>query len=126
MFNNVVYKETFGTPMGSPLSLIIADLVMQDLEVHIFNSLNSSLPIYLSLDDILLATHENDIKYIFDKFNNYHNRLKFTIEYENNHCLSFLDQLKQKKRKLSLIDFTRIPFRAVTYLSSRITRCVIK
>jgi len=47
MFNNVIYKQTFGTPMGSPLSPIIADLVMQDLEVHILNSLNLSL---LSID----------------------------------------------------------------------------
>jgi len=32
VFNNIFYKQTFGTPMGSPLSLIIADLVMRDLE----------------------------------------------------------------------------------------------
>jgi len=28
---------------------------------------------------------------IYHIFNNYHDRLKFTIEYENNHCLNFLD-----------------------------------
>lgn len=32
VFNNVVYKQTFGTPMGSPLSPILADLVMQDVK----------------------------------------------------------------------------------------------
>jgi len=31
-FNKVVYKQIFDTPMGSPLSPIIADLVMQGLE----------------------------------------------------------------------------------------------
>jgi len=98
MFNDVIYKQTYGTPMSSPLSPIIADLVMQDLEVHILNSLNSSLSIYRYVDDILLAAHENDIKHIFNKFNNYHDRLKFTIEYEKNHCLSFLD-LNQNRKK---------------------------
>lgn len=32
-FNNVIYKlQIFGMPMGSPLSLILADIVIQDLE----------------------------------------------------------------------------------------------
>jgi len=30
-FNNTIYKQTYGTPMGSPLSPIIAEIVMQDL-----------------------------------------------------------------------------------------------
>jgi len=100
MFNNVIYKQTYGTPMDSPLSPIIADLVMQNLEVHVLNSLNSSLPIYYRyVDDILLIAHENDINYIFNKFNNY-NRLKLTIEYEKNHCFSFLDlSIKTEKNE---------------------------
>jgi len=32
-FNNICYKQIFGTPMGSPLSPVIADLVLQDLEM---------------------------------------------------------------------------------------------
>jgi len=106
MFNDVIYKQTYGTPMGSPLSPIIADLVMQDLEVHILNSLNYSLPIYYRyVDDILLAAQENDIQHIFNKFNNYHDRLKFTIEYEVNHCLSFLDLLIKTEKKRIVIDW---------------------
>ncbi|EFN65965.1 hypothetical protein EAG_11497, partial [Camponotus floridanus] len=31
-FNGIIYKQIFGTPMGSPLSSICADLVWQDLE----------------------------------------------------------------------------------------------
>jgi len=34
-----------------------------------------------------------------DKFNNYHNKLKFTIEYERNHCnFSDLSLTIKKKR----------------------------
>jgi len=32
LFNNCFYKQTFGTPIGSPLFPIIADLVIRDLE----------------------------------------------------------------------------------------------
>jgi len=46
-FNKVLYKQIFGTPMGSPLSLIIADLVMQDLENSIIEKLSFELPFFL-------------------------------------------------------------------------------
>jgi len=47
---------------------------------------------------------EDDINDIFKKFNDYHNRLKFTIEYESNHCLSFLDLLLKVEKKEIIID----------------------
>jgi len=31
-FNNKIYKQKFGTPMSSPMSPIIANIVMDDLE----------------------------------------------------------------------------------------------
>jgi len=33
-FNDKIYKQTFGAPIGSPLSPIVADLIMQDFESH--------------------------------------------------------------------------------------------
>jgi len=44
-FNDIIYKQTYGTPMGSPLSPILADLVMQDLESNVLNSINVQLPL---------------------------------------------------------------------------------
>jgi len=57
-FNNKIYKQTFGTPMGSPLSPIVADLTMR--EENVLNSLNI-LPIlyYRYVDDILLSTSKD-------------------------------------------------------------------
>ena len=34
-FDNKYYKQIFGTPMGSPISPIIAVIVMQDLEYEV-------------------------------------------------------------------------------------------
>jgi len=91
-FNHVIYKQTFGTPMGSPLSPIIADIVMQDLERKALDSINLKLPLYYRyVDDIILAAPSNKITDILNTFNSFHNRLQFTIEYEHNRCLSFLD-----------------------------------
>ena len=34
-FNNKFYKQTFGFAMGNPLSPILSDIVMEDLETSI-------------------------------------------------------------------------------------------
>jgi len=91
-FNNKIYKHTFGTPMGSPLSPIISDLVMRDLEDMVLNSLTIQPIFYFRyVDDIILLTYEEEILNILDKFNSYHLRLRFTMESEVNHALNFLD-----------------------------------
>jgi len=77
---------------SSPLSPIVADLVMQDLEENILNSLNIRFPLYYRhVDDIILSATEEEIHNIPKKFNSYHHRLKFTMEIEVNRHLSFLD-----------------------------------
>jgi len=93
-FNNIIYQQTFGTPMGSPLSPIIADIVMQDLEACCLRNANCHLSFYFRyVDDIVMATPSDQIDTIFNSFNDYHPRIKFTIEHEEDGTLSFLDLL---------------------------------
>jgi len=55
LFNDKFYKQTFGTPMGSPLSPIIADLI-QELELEALNNLSIQSLFYVRyVDDIALA-----------------------------------------------------------------------
>jgi len=78
--------------LESSLSPIIADNVMQDLEETSLNKINFKLPFYYRyIDDIIMAAPSDNITKIYHIFNNYDDRLKFTIEYENNRCLNFLD-----------------------------------
>jgi len=91
-FNNIIYKQNHGTPMGSPLSPIISGIVLQDLEGVILGFLGPKVKFYYRyVDDIIMASNKEDIPLIFEKFNNHHNRLKFTIETMNNNHISFLD-----------------------------------
>ena len=91
-FNNKFYKQTFGSPMGSPLSPIIADLTLQDLEIKILSSLLfRPLFYYRYVDDILCAVPEESIEMLINTFNSYHNRLQFTIEKSEQNKINFLD-----------------------------------
>ena len=93
-FDNKYYKQIFRTPMESPISPIIADLVMQDLEVEIIKKLDFTVPVYYRyLDDTILFIPKDKINSIVDEFNNYHERLKFTFEIENNNSIPFLNIL---------------------------------
>jgi len=48
-FNHINYKQIFGTPMDSPLSPIISDLVLQDLETEALKLLRFEIPIYYQI-----------------------------------------------------------------------------
>ncbi|XP_018397778.1 PREDICTED: uncharacterized protein K02A2.6-like [Cyphomyrmex costatus] len=82
--------QVFGTPMGSPLSPILADIVMQDLEESVGGLLSMSM-YYRYVDDILIMAKREEVEKIFEVFNSYHDPLKFTMDYESDRSINFLD-----------------------------------
>ncbi|XP_071573819.1 uncharacterized protein [Temnothorax nylanderi] len=92
VFNGVIYEQIFGSPMGSPLSPDTADIVMDDLETHCLNLLNLNISVFFRyVDDIFAVVPRKHVDLILKVFNDYHPRLKFTYEIENNGSLNFLD-----------------------------------
>lgn len=91
-YNNKIYYQKFGVPMGSPISCIIANLVLIDIEDTIIKQ-NKNISAYKRyVDDIFITTNEDEIVKIQQQFNNYHHRLKFTIESESDQkSINFLD-----------------------------------
>jgi len=68
-----------------------------------------------------MAASSDKVSQIYHIFNNYHDRLKFTIEYENNHCLNFLDlMLTVIDNKIYIDWFHKKTFsgRSLSYYSS--------
>ena len=91
-FNDRFYKQVFGSPMGSPLSPILADIVMDDLETFCLNSVEFNVPLYFRyVDDIFSIVPRSKINEMLSVFNSYHHRLKFTYEIEKDNCINFLD-----------------------------------
>jgi len=89
--------------MGSPLSPVIANMVLQDLEEKALEKIDCNIPFYHRyVDDIVLAAPNDQIGKIVDTFNSFHHRLQFTIEFEINKSISFMD-LKLEVRNGELI-----------------------
>jgi len=90
-FDNKIYRQKFGTPMGSPLSPIIADLVMEYIEEKSLEGLETEVAFYHRyVDDIIMAVPHHSIHKIVKVFNAQHPRLKFTLEIGGNR-INFLD-----------------------------------
>ncbi|XP_058840132.1 uncharacterized protein LOC131695616 [Topomyia yanbarensis] len=93
----VIYAQTFGVPMGSPLSPVIANVVMERLEQKCIASLErKQIPLMMYrryVDDCFCVGKREHIQEILDSFNNFHSKLQFTIEEEDNGKLRFLDMM---------------------------------
>ena len=81
-FNNVMYKQTDGISMGSPLGPIIANSFVGFHENQLIKDCSSLH--YKRYIDNTFAIFSNDCQKdsFFEKLNNMHVNLKFTIENE--------------------------------------------
>ena len=78
--------------MGSPVSPLLADLVLDILQDKVISKLSFRLPYFFRyVDDINTAVPSHKKQEILEKFNAYDRRLQFTIEEEINNKIPFLD-----------------------------------
>lgn len=109
-FNNMVYKQKSGCPMGSSISSFFANIVLEDLEKHCLNSLSFS-PVfdYRYVDDIIMCIPKDKIEETLKIFNRYNPKLQFTCEVEHNDQLNFLDVSIIKKDQKLIFDWYQKP-----------------
>jgi len=78
--------------MGSPLSPILVDMILDDLKTQYLKLVNPQPRVfYRYVDDIFAIVPKTAVTYILSIFNNYHPRLQFTLKTENNNAINFLD-----------------------------------
>ena len=91
-FNGKYYQQIFGSAMENPISPILADIVMKDLEIHAIHKLNFKPLFYFRyVDDIILCIPPNTIDHTVNFFNLCDENLQFTVELPQNNSISFLD-----------------------------------
>ena len=81
-FNNNIYKQKDGVSLGSSFGPILANIIMTELEKKIVKPMIESQLLKFHMryvDDTFLLAKEDDINYIFGKFNSFHKNLKLTV-----------------------------------------------
>ena len=86
------FQQTFGTAMGSPVSVTVADLVMEDVEQRALSTYHSPPPFWKRyVDDTCTALPADQIQCFHDHLNSVEPTIQFTFETESEGKLSFLD-----------------------------------
>lgn len=92
-YNNELFLQTEGCPMGSPISGTVADIYLQKLEKHVVSLYPKILFWKRYVDDVfaIIEGDENDANEIKNQLNLYHPNIQFTMEVEKNREIAFLD-----------------------------------
>jgi len=105
-FNNQLYRQISGLPMGSPISVVLSEFTMQSIEKLILTN-PPTVPLFWLryVNDCLVALHKDHEFTFLDYINSHHHNIQFTQESEQQHQLPFLDILI-KRDENNKINFT--------------------
>ncbi|UYV76031.1 hypothetical protein LAZ67_13002214 [Cordylochernes scorpioides] len=93
-FDTQFFKQTKGSPMGSPLSTVVAEVVMRSLDQWITSRHSSDIFLWRRyIDDTFCLVSEVSASHILSDLNSFHPDIAFTHETENHSVLPFLDTL---------------------------------
>jgi hypothetical protein len=93
-FNGKHYKQLHGTAMGSPVSVVVAEIVMQKIEKKALATYKQPLPFWFRyVDDTITALPARKIKAFHKHLNKQNKHIQFTLEIEKDGKIPFLDCL---------------------------------
>ena len=86
------YQQVFGTAMGSPVSAVIANMVMEDVEQRALAT-SPVKPFFWKryVDDVISAVSGNEAERLLSHLNSVEPSIQFTLEREKNRYKPFLD-----------------------------------
>ena len=94
-YNGKHYKQLYGTAMGSPVSVVVSEIVMQSIgEEQALATYTRSVLLWLRyVDDTFTNVHKDGIDDFHERLNRQNADTQFTKEIEENGKIPFLDCL---------------------------------
>ena len=91
-FNDETFTLVDSIAIGSPLTPILANLFIAELERNLIPILKDHLSCWRCyVDDIICFIKNGSLEHVLSTLNNFHSSIKFTYETESGNKLSFLD-----------------------------------
>ena len=92
MFEGKVYRQIHGTAMGFPVSVVVANLVMKDIELRATSSFHTPTCFWRRyVNDTCAALPRDLVKLFHEHLNSINTNIQFTVEKESGGQLPFLD-----------------------------------
>ena len=102
-FDGNIFHQVIGTPMGSPASVVIAEIVMQRIEQLIMPLIENQIIFwYRYVDDVITCIDMEKITETLQNINSVNESIQFTMEQEENLTLNYLDLKLSRKNDGSL------------------------
>ena len=91
-YNGKHYKQLHGTAMGSPASIVVAEIAMQNIEEQALASYKRTTPLWLRYvdDTFTAALRKDEIHDFHEHLNRQNAHIQFTKEIEDDGKISFL------------------------------------
>ena len=90
-FRDTHYQQSFGTAMGSPVSVTVANLVMEEIEDIALSTFEHAPKFWKRyVDDTITALPEDNVTHFHSHLNSVNPHIKFTVETESDNCLDIL------------------------------------
>jgi hypothetical protein len=108
-FNNTIYKQKSGLSIGCPLSPILAEVFMNQLEKGIMRKEWRPRFYRRYVDDIIAIVPRGQGEKILEEMNKMHKSIEFTIEKEKEGKIPFLDLMISREKGIFEFEVYRKP-----------------